>query len=355
MSNLTEHKCAGKCPEFKEGGQCFHCLINETVNRGVYAIGRINLRQDDTPMATRTVEFKKGDYVVFHNAYRTSAVLKIAVIADNKGYAVLEIKNKRYIADLSEIRPATNVEIKAEHRIDLIVEPNDMVDANAGVTVITPKGTSKVKGGMAAFVDMGDAHIENHISPLCKQNLFGDANDMVDSERLQQWKNNIPKFAGFRASNLSKNESQDYLAIKQDALSRMESCYIEQKKHVERLQTEVIRLNSVVERLKVENVVLQAKVDELQAENKMLHKAAATHLRNQKHYMDLYHRLVEQLYPYAIDLEDPVDGDVNIPKEYVDGYNRARECVHYNLLEMMESDIEYIRAQCDMLGGGGEA
>ncbi|MGY5392050.1 hypothetical protein [Acinetobacter colistiniresistens] len=28
MSNLTEHKCAGKCPEFK-GEQCHHCLIIE--------------------------------------------------------------------------------------------------------------------------------------------------------------------------------------------------------------------------------------------------------------------------------------------------------------------------------------
>lgn len=28
MGNLTEHKCAGKCPEFK-GEQCHHCLIAE--------------------------------------------------------------------------------------------------------------------------------------------------------------------------------------------------------------------------------------------------------------------------------------------------------------------------------------
>ena len=64
--------------------------------------------------------------------------------------------------------------------------------------------------------------------------------------------------------------------------------------------------------------------------------------------------LVEQLYPYAIDLEEPVDGDVNITsQEFINGYNRARECAHYNLLEMMESDEEYIRAQCGMLGGGG--
>ena len=43
------------------------------------------------------------------------------------------------------------------------------IDTNTGVTVITPSGTSKVKGGMVAFVDMGDdSHIENHVSPLCK-------------------------------------------------------------------------------------------------------------------------------------------------------------------------------------------
>ena len=116
----------------------------------------------------------------------------------------------------------------------------------------------------------------------------------------------------------------------------------ELQKHVELLQTEVTRLNSTVERLK--------------AENKMLHEAAATHLKNQMHFKKLYDALVEQLYPYAIDLEDPVDGDVNITsQEFINGYNRARECAHYNLLEMMESDEEYIRAQCGMLGGGGEA
>ena len=139
--------------------------------------------------------------------------------------------------------------------------------------------------------EMGDdTHIENHISPLCK------------------------------------TESQPVLIVERD--------------------------NQIIERLKVENVVLQAKVDELQAENKILNQAAATHLRNQNHFMDLYNRLVEQLYPYAIDLEDPVD--TSISKEYTDGYNRAREIAHYNLLEMMKSDEEYIRAQCDMLGGGGE-
>ena len=32
MSNLTEHKCAGKCPEFK-GEQCNHCLIAQVEKR----------------------------------------------------------------------------------------------------------------------------------------------------------------------------------------------------------------------------------------------------------------------------------------------------------------------------------
>ena len=140
--------------------------------------------------------------------------------------------------------------------------------------------------------DMGDdTHIENHISPLCK------------------------------------TESQPVSILESD--------------------------NQIIERLKVENVVLQAKVDELQAENKILNQAASTHLKNQMHFKKLYDALVEQLYPYAIDLEDPVDGDVNITsKEYVDGYNRARECAHYNLLEMMKSNEEYIKSQCGMLGGG---
>ena len=111
--------------------------------------------------------------------------------------------------------------------------------------------------------------------------------------------------------------------------------------------------NQIIERLKAENVVLQAKVDELQVENKMLHEAAATHLKNQNHFKGLYDALVEQLYPYALDLNEPADGDVNIPKEFINGYNRARECAHYNLLEMMQSDEEYIKAQCGMLGGGG--
>ncbi len=202
MSNLTEHKCAGKCPEFK-GEQCDHCLI-------------------------------PGN---------------------------------------SEISNSSN------------------------------------------FIMGDDAHIENHISPLC-------------------------------LSDSRKNESQSPLSIKQDALSRMESCYIEQKKHVELLQTEVTRLNSTVERLK--------------AENKMLHEAAATHLRNQNHFKGLYDALVEQLYPYALDLkEQPNFSFKNCSHGYrlgtVAGHKTASENASFEILEMLKGDEDYIRAQCDMLGGGGGA
>ena len=139
--------------------------------------------------------------------------------------------------------------------------------------------------------EMGDdVHIENHISPLCK------------------------------------TESQPVLILERD--------------------------NQIIERLKVENVVLQAKVDELQAENKILNQAASTHLKNQMHFKKLYDALVEQLYPYALSLDEPVDSSVNAPKEFINGYDRARECAHYNLLEMMKSNEEYIKSQCGMLGGG---
>ena len=275
MSNLTEHKCAGKCQEFK-GDQCHHCLIQQ-IEKREFELGvaledayvkcgtsqvidctgisskKVELRfKAGEVVVTASPEFKGGDWVVLANSVSRESSLAQILKTDGRWSIIKWLDdNTESNVRLDFLRHATDEEIAAGRRIEHVVESDDMI--------------------------MGDdEHIENHISPL-------------------------------------------------------------------------------IERLKVENVVLQAKVDELQAENKMLHEAAATHLRNQNHFMDLYNRLIEQLYPYAIDLEYPVDGDVNIPKEYVDGYNRAREIAHYNLLEMMESDVEYICAQCDMLGGGGEA
>jgi len=95
----------------------------------------------------------------------------------------------------------------AGHRMDHFVDANNMVDANAGVTVITPKGTSKVKGGMAAFVDMGDdAHIENHVSPLCK--IGGEvmrSEFIADVEQQYELYCKIAEEHGFIDLNAKKN------------------------------------------------------------------------------------------------------------------------------------------------------
>ena len=131
-----------------------------------------------------------------------------------------------------------------------------------------------------------------------------------------------------------------------------DDAHIDKKKQCELLQTEVARLNATIERQKAEMVVMQVQINELTAENAGLHQAATTHFRNQNHYMDLYHKLVCELYPYALSLDEPVDSSVNAPKEFINGYDRARECAHYNLLEMMKSNEEYIKSQCGMLGGG---
>ena len=132
-----------------------------------------------------------------------------------------------------------------------------------------------------------------------------------------------------------------------------DDAHIDKKKQCELLQTEVARLNATIERQKAEMVVMQVQINELTAENAGLHQAATTHFRNQNHYMDLYHKLVCELYPYALDLGEPADGSDYIGKNYRNGYNRARECASVNLLEMMESDIEYIKSYCGVLGGGG--
>lgn len=111
--------------------------------------------------------FKVGESVVLKSSSQNK-VMRIQAYNDEFIRAYWSKKEYSF-AHESNFRHATEQEIAAGHRIDHFVDANNMVDANAGVTVITPKGTSKVKGGMTAFVDMGDdTHNENHVSPLCK-------------------------------------------------------------------------------------------------------------------------------------------------------------------------------------------
>lgn len=115
--------------------------------------------------------FKKGDYVVYKDVAHEYGIFPTSlfeVTRKFKNWNYLEIKEtkcwhhnrKRWGSYGDDIRHATPEEIAAGHRID----------TNTGVTVITTSGTSKVKGGLTAFIDMGDdSHIENHVSPNCKK------------------------------------------------------------------------------------------------------------------------------------------------------------------------------------------
>lgn len=102
--------------------------------------------------------FKVGQDVVLNNSSQNK-VMKIQAYKDEFIRAYCSKKEYSF-AHESNFRHATEQEIAAEHRID----------TNTGVTVITPSGINKVKGGITAFVDMGDdSHIENHVSPNCKK------------------------------------------------------------------------------------------------------------------------------------------------------------------------------------------
>ena len=133
--------------------------------------------------------FKVGESVVLKNSSQNK-VMKIQAYKDEFIRAYWSKKEYSF-AHESNFRHATEQEIAAEHRIDHFVDANNMVDANAGVTVITPKGTSKVKGGMTAFVDMGDdSHIENHVSPLCHHHWVDglDGGTMICAHKCGAWK-----------------------------------------------------------------------------------------------------------------------------------------------------------------------
>lgn len=99
--------------------------------------------------------FKVGDKLVAISSELHRGIRDVQEIVDDTW---IVFKHHGFHKGL--FRHATPEEIAAGHRID----------TNTGVTVITPSGTSKVKGGLTAFIDMGDdSHIENHVSPNCKK------------------------------------------------------------------------------------------------------------------------------------------------------------------------------------------
>ncbi|MDU6056725.1 MAG: hypothetical protein E6667_11195, partial [Acinetobacter junii] len=120
---------------------------------------RQQVEKEATEAATRSVNeivrkvsmFKVGDFVLYEKTYYTYEVVETTI---TNVFALKHSKTKRIYAmpHISRLKLASPEEIAAGHRID----------TNTGVTVITTSGTSKVKGGLTAFIDMGDdSHIEN--------------------------------------------------------------------------------------------------------------------------------------------------------------------------------------------------
>ena len=72
-----------------------------------------------------------------------------------------------------------------------------------------------------------------------------------------------------------------------------------------------------IERLKAERVEMQVHIDNLL---ELSHEMTA---------------LSDEIYEYTLGLGEPVDIYVGKSKDFIDGYNRARECAHHNLLEIM--------------------
>lgn len=77
------------------------------------------------------------------------------------------------------------------------------------------------------------------------------------------------------------------------------------------------KLTQQVERLKAERVEMQVHIDNLLEQVSEMTALSA------------------ELYEYTLGLGEPVDIYVCKSQDFIDGYNRARECAHHNLLEIM--------------------
>ncbi len=116
MGNLTEHKCAGKCPEFK-GEQCNHCLVQQIEKREF----ELGLAPDDAYVKTISVEattcsnFVKGDTVVFVDAFMPDHLMTVHKV---QGDGILLDGNRKFaLAHL--LRHASTVELNAKRRLSL--------------------------------------------------------------------------------------------------------------------------------------------------------------------------------------------------------------------------------------------
>ena len=115
MGNLTEHKCAGKCPEFK-GEQCNHCLVQQ-IEKREFDLG---LAPDEAYVKTTLLEqessdFLEGDTVVFVDAFMPDHLMTVHKV---QGDGILLDGNRKFaLAHL--LRHASTVELNAKRRLSL--------------------------------------------------------------------------------------------------------------------------------------------------------------------------------------------------------------------------------------------
>ena len=115
MSNLTEHKCAGKCPEFK-GEQCHHCLVQHIEKREF----ELGLAPDEAYVKTTLLEqersdFLEGDTVVFIDNFMPDNLMTVHKV---QGDGILLDGNRKFaLAHL--LRHASTVELNAKRRLSL--------------------------------------------------------------------------------------------------------------------------------------------------------------------------------------------------------------------------------------------
>jgi len=113
-TNLTQHKCKGKCPEFKSE-QCNHCLVTQVEKREF----ELGVAPDEVYVKTipsqSSSDFLEGDTVVFIDAFMPDDLMTVHQVQDDG--ILLDGNRKFALADL--LRHATTVELNAKRRLSL--------------------------------------------------------------------------------------------------------------------------------------------------------------------------------------------------------------------------------------------
>ncbi|WP_228146946.1 hypothetical protein [Acinetobacter sp. ANC 4204] len=122
-SNLTQHKCKGKCPEFK-GEQCNHCLVAQVEKREF----ELGVAPDDAYVKTiplqNSLDFLQGDTVVLiapvtlvNRTFDTADLLSVEYITPLGGIGVTTNGVIVVVVDPTEVRHATTLELKLKRRL----------------------------------------------------------------------------------------------------------------------------------------------------------------------------------------------------------------------------------------------